>query len=133
MSKIKSYNDLLREEQGMKELLKAQKELVICDLEQIKEEIKPVAATLRFIRQITTKDQNNPLLNEGISKVVDFLLKKVVLARSGWMSKLIFPFFVKNYSSHLVADHKEEIVGKLFSLIRHNGKDKTDRELPGSN
>ncbi len=122
---IRTYKDLEREEQLLEGLLKAQKELVELDIEQLKRQLKPAHMALQFFNKITTAEKGNPLLAEGANNVIDFVLKKVVLARAGWMTKMLIPMFVKNYSSHFIADHKGDIVDKLFSLFgRKDGKTK---------
>ena len=117
MKKINSYDELVQRQHQMQELLTAQKELVKYDFDQLKTDLKPASAALKFVSNITSMDRSNPLINEGIDKVVDLVLKKVILARSGWITKLLIPFLVKNYSSHFLADHKDELIGKLVSLV----------------
>jgi hypothetical protein len=86
---------------------------------------------LQFFNKITTVDKSNLLLNEGANKAIDFVLNKFVLARSGWITKFLIPIFLKNYSSHLIADNKANIVEKVFSLFgRKNGKASTSSNLP---
>lgn len=124
--KIKSYNDLEREEQLLEELLETQKKLVQLDIQVLKQQLKPATAALQFFSKITTVDKSNLLLNEGANSIIDLVLKRGLLARSGWITKLLIPFFVKNYSSHLISDNKDGIMQKLFSIIGgKNGKSKT--------
>jgi hypothetical protein len=117
MKKINSYDELVQRQHQVQELLGAQKELVKYDFEQLKTDLKPASVALKFVSNITTLDKRNPLINEGIDKVVDLVLKKVILARSGWITKLLIPFLVKNYSSHVIGDHKDEFIDKIFSLV----------------
>ena len=121
--KITSYEDLEREERLLEELLEAQKQLVLADIEQVKRQLKPATMALKLFNNLTTVDKRNPLLTEGANTAIEFLLKKFVLAKSGWITKMIVPYFVKNYSSHLIGDNKDGIMQKLFSLIGgKNGK-----------
>ena len=123
-----------REEELLEELLQAQKELVQLDIQQLKAQLKPAHAALQIFSKITTADKSNPLLTQGANTAIDFVLKKVILARSGWITKLLVPLVVKNYSSHFIADHKQDIVQKIFSLFsgNKNGKTKTTSLVPGS-
>ena len=123
---IRTYKDLEREEQLLEGLLKAQKELVELDIAQLKRQLKPAQTALQFLNNITTVDKrNNLLVNEGAGTLIDLVLKKFVLARAGWLTKMLIPMFIKNYSSHFIADHKGDIVDKLFSLFRSkDGKQK---------
>ena len=122
---IRSYDDLLQQEKQMEELLQAQKELLICDFNQLKEELRPATTALTFFSRIITRDKNNLLVNGGVNKIIDLVVRKLLLARAGWLTKLTVPFFIKNYSSHFVADYKDQFVERLFSWISHkngNGK-----------
>ena len=130
--KIRSYEDLEREEQLLEELLHTQKQLVQLDIQVLKQQLKPATMALKFFNNITTVDKSNLLLNEGANKAIDFVLNKFILARSGWITKFIVPYFLKNYSSHLIGDNKANIVGKIFSLFgRKNGKATTSAAVPG--
>jgi hypothetical protein len=130
--KIRSYEDLEREEQLLEELLHTQKQLVQLDIQVLKQQLKPATMALKFFNNITTVDKSNLLLNEGANKAIDFVLNKFILARSGWITRFIVPYFLKNYSSHLIGDNKANIVGKIFSLFgRKNGKATTSAAVPG--
>lgn len=132
--KIRSYDDLEREEELLEELLLAQKQLVQLDIQQLKAQLKPASMALQFFSKITTADKHNPLLNQGANTAIDFILKKVVLARAGWITKILVPLVVKNYSSHFIADHKQDIVQKIFSLFsgNKNGKAKPASTVTGN-
>lgn len=130
--KIRSYEDLEKEEQLLEELLQTQKQLIQLDIQVLRQRLKPAGMALQFFNKITTVDKSNLLLNEGANKAIDFVLNKFILARSGWITKFIVPYFLKNYSSHLIGDNKANIVGKIFSLFgRRNGKATTPAAAPG--
>ena len=124
--KIMSYEDLEREEQLLEELLRTQKQLIQLDVQVLRDQMKPATMALQFFNKITTVDKSNLLLNEGANKVIDLVLNKFILARSGWITKFLVPIFMKNYSSHLIADNKGNLVEKVFSLFgRKNGRTTT--------
>lgn len=129
--KIRSYEDLEEEERLLEELLKTQKELIRLDIEVLKDQLKPAKVALQFFNKITTKDKSNFLLNEGANKMIDLVLNRFILARSGWITKFLVPIFLKNYSSHFIADNKANIVEKIFSLFgRRNGKPNSSHNVP---
>jgi len=131
--KIRSYEDLEREEQLLEELLQTQKQLVQLDVEVLKQQLKPATMALKFFNKITTVDKSNLLLNEGANKVIDVVFNKFILARSGWITRFLVPMFLKNYSSHIIGDNKINIVEKIFSLFgRKNGRPiTTPSKVPG--
>jgi hypothetical protein len=100
--RIKTYEDLEREEKLLEELLRSQKELIQIEIKVLKQHLKPAQMALQFVGKITTADKHNPLLTQGANTVIDLVLKNFVLAKSGWLTKILVPFFVKNYSSHLI-------------------------------
>lgn len=130
--KISSYEDLEKEEQLLEELLQTQKQLVQLDVQILKQQLKPATVALQFFNKITTVDKSNLLLNEGANKVIDLVLNKFIFARSGWITKFLVPIFMKNYSSHLIADNKGTLVEKVFSLFgRKNGRTTSSSKMPG--
>jgi len=133
--KIRSYEDLEKEEQLLEELLRAQKQLIQLDVQVLRNQLKPARMALQVFNKITTVDKSNLLLNEGANKVIDLVLNKFILARSGWITKFLVPIFLKNYSSHLIGDNKANIAEKVFSLFgRKNGRTTTtsSSKVPGT-
>jgi hypothetical protein len=127
MSKsIRSYNELIAEKQRMERLLAAQKELVRYDLQELKAELKPAINAVALLGKITTVDSSNPLITGFTNTAIDLVLKKGLLRRAGWMTRLLVPVLLKNYSSHFITRHKDELTQKLFSLFSKNGKEKKE-------
>jgi hypothetical protein len=122
-STINTYEDLLIEKQRLQELLRVQKEIIRQDLNEIKEELAPVKSAISFIGKFTTKGTGNPLVNGTMNTVIDLVVRKLVLGRAGWLTKLVVPLLVKNYTSHVIDENKDSIFRKLFSWF--GGKKKT--------
>jgi hypothetical protein len=124
-----SYDDLLKEKQQLEVLLQAQKEVIRCDVEEIKLKLQPVKEALEFIKKITTKDRTNLLLDLGSDIAITTVVRNFILSRAGWFIKLVVPFFLKNYSSHFIAEQKDKWIEKLKSWLGHkNGNDHQDKE-----
>jgi hypothetical protein len=121
--RITTYEDLMLEKHRLKLLLHAQKEQVREDIDDIKVQLAPVKSAISFIGKMTTKDPGNPLINGTINTVIDLVVRKIFLARAGWFTKLVVPFFLKNYSSHLVDEKKDSIVQKIFSWFKGKKKE----------
>jgi len=124
---INSYADLLEEKARLKLLLSAQKELVRQDITQLKLELAPVKTAISVVGKVFTKDNRSWLLTTAADAAIEVLLKKIILSKSGWITKLVLPFFMKNFSSHIIADNKDKIVSKLFSWI---GKKNANGKMP---
>jgi hypothetical protein len=118
MSKrIQTYQDLLDEKQRLESVLKLQKENLRQDIEELKESIAPFRKIGTFVSKLFTRKDNSFVVDAGISTLVTFGVKRLLLARAGWLTRLIIPFIIKNLSSHVVADNKDSIMKKLFSWI----------------
>lgn len=129
--RIRSYDDLEREEELLEELLQAQKELVQLDIANLKAQLKPATAALQIFSKLTSPDKSNPLLTAGANTAIDLVLKKFVLAKAGWLTKFLVPLAVKNYSSHFIADHKQDFAQKIFSLFSGNKNGKANPAATG--
>jgi hypothetical protein len=122
---IRTYDDLLQEKQRLESLLATQKEVLVEDINGLKVQFAPAINSLSFLSQLVTRDKLNVFVDGGINGIIDILFRKLILARSGWITKIVVPFFVKNLSSHVVAKNKDRFVKKLFSWISHkNGHEK---------
>ena len=136
---IRTYEDLLREKSRLEALLQVQKDTIRQDVVEIKEGLKPIRTAIGVIGTFATRDNSNPLLTSATEGLVNLVVKKLLLARSGWITKLVVPFLVKNISSHLVNDNQGSILSALFSFFGKKGKpgsqDTTrtedDDEFPG--
>jgi len=124
-----SYKDLLTEKQQLEVLLQAQKQVIRLDVEEIKLKLQPVKEALEFVKKVTTRDRTNLLLDLGSDIAINSLIKNFILSRAGWLIKAIVPFFLKNYSSHFIAEQKDKWLEKLKSWLGHkNGKGHHDEE-----
>jgi len=121
---IRSYDELLRERKRLELLLLEQKLIIYDDIHLIKEELRPVRNTFQFIKKLMTQDKTSLLLNLGSEIAIDSLITKFILSRAGWLTKIVIPFFLKNFSSHFLAEQKEKWLEKLKTWISHrNGKE----------
>ncbi|MFC0772181.1 hypothetical protein [Terrimonas alba] len=120
---IRTYEDLMEEKERLNQLLAAQKELVRQDFIEIKEELAPVRSAISMVGKFATKDNRNFLLTTAADTVIELVVRRMVLAKAGWFTKLVVPFFMKNFSSHVIADNKDKILDKLSTWV---GKKKTN-------
>ena len=128
--KINTYEDLVKEQEQMEELLHAQKELVVYDFKLLKEEFKPTTHAINTLGKMVTRERGNLIVNEAANRVIDFVLKRGILARAGWATRFLVPTLLKNYTSHFVAENKDIFLKKLSSWIGHkNGNGKAAPEV----
>ncbi|MGZ5221487.1 MAG: hypothetical protein ACXWC7_15470 [Chitinophagaceae bacterium] len=131
MSKIKTYNDLLQEEQRLQQKLKGQELLIRQDILSMKENVEPVKRMYDTVHKIFTRDNRVPVFNLGLEMGIDLLLRRFILARAGWFAKIMVPYIIKNYSSHIIGEEKRKALVKkirdMFNKIRPN-----TRATPGT-
>ena len=122
MSKIRTYKDLLAEEQRLQQVLQRQESLIREDLISLKENLEPVKKVYDQVHKIFTRDNRVPIFNVGLEMSIDLLLRRFVLRKAGWFVKTFIPYVVKNYASHIIGEEKRKAIIKkieeLFNKIR---------------
>lgn len=113
--KISTYEDLLQEEQRLTAQLSSYKELIKDDIAGIKEGLNPIKQITKTVRSLFTRGDNGPLLNFGMNFGLDVLMKKVLLGRASWITKVVVPYVIKNYASHLITEDQRKNVAKTVS------------------
>lgn len=116
---IKTYEDLEEEKHRLMGILRAQEDLIKDDLAGVREGLRPFGNAVNVINKMATRDNTAPVMNFGLEMGVDLLVRKVLLKRAGWIAKIVVPFLVKNYSSHLIGEEKREaLMKKVKSIFR---------------
>ena len=125
IKQIRTYDDLLEEQARLKMLFSAQRELVRQDINEIKLELMPVRKAISVIGKFATRDNRAQLITSFADTMIDIGLRKLIFSKAGFLTKLVLPFIIKNFSSHVIADNKDKIISKLSSLFgkkHENGK-----------
>ena len=125
---IQTYDQLLLRRKQLEYLLQAQEELIRIDIEEIKISLAPIHNAATNLVSFFTQDKAAGILGFGANRVIDTFVRKVLLSRSNWITKLLIPFFVKNISSHFIAEHKEQWMDKIRHWFSSNGHDKEKKE-----
>jgi hypothetical protein len=123
-----SYKELISEKQKLEVLLQAQKEVIRYDVAVLKAELQPVKDALVFVKKVTTMDRSSLLLNIGSDLVINTVIRKFILSRAGWLTKLVVPYLVKNYSSHFLAEQKDKWIEKLRGWLGHKNGNEHKKE-----
>ena len=119
MSRIKNYEDLEAEKLRLMAILKNHEEAIKTDMAGVREGLKPVGNAVNVINKMATRDNTAPVMNFGLEMGIDILVRKVLLKRAGWFAKIVVPFLVKNYSSHIIGEEKREaLMKKVKSIFR---------------
>ena len=117
MEKIRNSKELDSERRRLKFKLNAAEEILKEDFEWIKEEIKPGNIARKIFNNIIGNNTSG-LLNKGVGFTIGALVKNILLSKSGWITRLIVPFIVKNLSSNYLSEKKPEIFSILRNIIQ---------------
>ncbi|HYF68037.1 MAG TPA: hypothetical protein VD884_07870 [Ohtaekwangia sp.] len=99
---IASYEDLIHEKERLEELLKVQRNQITKDLDEIREEFRPVViASEMFGKLLSREDGKDPLVSTGTNFTIDLLVGKL-FAKSNFLVRLFVPAILKNLSSHYI-------------------------------
>ena len=94
---IRTYEDLMEEKERLNQLLAAQRELIRQDFNEIKEELAPVRSAISMVGKFATRDNRNFLLTTAADTAIELVIRRMLLAKAGWFTKIIVPFFMKNF------------------------------------
>jgi hypothetical protein len=99
---METYKELLAEKARLESTLASKRILIRQDMEGLKDQFVPISHAFATIVKFFSADKKNPIVSAGVNFAGDVLLKRFLLARTGWITKLIVPYIVKNYSSHVI-------------------------------
>ena len=120
-NRINTYKEVLEEEERLKQLLQVQKLQIEADIQGLKDELKPLTNFGITAKKFLTRKGTEAAAAFTIKLLIDGFVKNFILSKSGWFTRFIVPFFLKNYASHL-AGKPETLVNKLKHLFGRNGK-----------
>jgi hypothetical protein len=122
MSKIKNYEDLLQEEQRLLSQLKTKEVEIRNNLAGVRRGLKPIGRVMNTISKFTTRDKTGAFSNFGLDFSIDLIVRRFILAKAGWFTKILIPYLLKNYSSHIISEQQKsrimEKINNLFSKLR---------------
>ncbi len=117
--RIRTYEDLVEEQQRLISVLKTQEQIVRVDIAGVKQGLQPFGKALQVVNKLATRDNTAPVMNFGLEMGIELLIRKVLLARAGWFTKIVIPFLVKNYSSHIIGEDKRlALIQKVKGFFR---------------
>jgi len=136
MARIKTYEDLLEEEQRLRQQLKIYEVQIRQDLVGMKDNIEPVRRVYNTVSKVFTRDNRVPFFNIGLEMGLDLLLRRFILRKAGWFTKIVVPYFMKNYASHIIGEEKRKALMKkmqeFFARLRPKPEDPMHAATPGT-
>lgn len=124
MMKINSLADLKIEKKRLQQRQAALEIEIVNGFEKFKEELEPLRSFTKSAGNILVS-KNNGILGNSLGTIANFITKNVLLKNSGFITRLIVPYLVKNSTSSLVDNNKSKIVDWVGSLISKFANKKT--------
>jgi hypothetical protein len=120
---INTYDDLVRERERLKDLLKVQRTQIQRDFNDLKDEFKPVIHVSSTLGKLLSReDGKDPVVAAGTNIGID-LLTTTLFSKSNFLLRLILPAILKNLSSHYLPKPgpviKKPIVKKQVLVTTH--------------
>src|SRR4051812_38875003 len=105
---VHSYSDLLVEKARLKAQFHHQVQDIKNNFADIKHDLTPVGNLVHTVSTLTHRDKSLGFVSSGINAGLDWVLKKVVFRKAGWVTRLVAPFIVRNALSHFATKKVRE-------------------------
>jgi hypothetical protein len=116
-SNINSIEDLQAEKIRLKGVIALSKANMQQDISAIKHEISPARQTIGVINNLLTSPKRG-ILNIGVGLGVDLILRRGLLARAGFLPRLIVPFLVRNASVNYIEKNSNSLTEKGLRWLK---------------
>jgi len=119
MSKsIRTYDELLAYQEQLKQDMKTHRQAIREDIQHLKVEFMPLTNAAGAASKLFIRNKDHSIFVNGAGSLIDFALRKIVLRKSGWLTRLVVPFIAKNISSHFVAGKQYDLLNKLIAMVQ---------------
>ena len=123
MNKVTTYEELVREKERLQLQLEVHKSAVKMHVAEIKKKLNPLRNVVHFFSNFTSPAGTNTLIGTGVGLSLELLVRKLFFSKTGWITKMIGPILVKNFSANMLKKNKSTLVKKVKSFFHMNGKD----------
>lgn len=114
---IQNLDDVRAERARLKNKIELSRTNLRHEFGLIKRELNPVSQALGVVTDAFTTPRKG-LLSLGVGFGVDTVLKKVVLARAGWLPRLVVPFLVKNVATNYISKNKTSVMESVLGWVK---------------
>ena len=121
---IQNLDDVRAERARLKNQIETSRMNLRHEFGVIKKELNPINQALGVVTDVFTTPRKG-LLSMGVGFGVDTVLKKVILARAGWLPRLVVPFLVKNVATNYISNHKTSGVEGMLGWVKKATRDKS--------
>ena len=114
---IQNLDDVQAERARLKNQIETSRMNLRHEFGVIKQELNPINQALGVVTDVFTTPRKG-LLSMGVGFGVDTVLKKVILARAGWLPRLVVPFLVKNVATNYIRKYKTSVVEGMLGWVK---------------
>lgn len=108
MNKINTYAELVAERKRVEAIIAEQKLIILQGINEVKEKFEPFLYLLPVLNIFKKKESNHPILKNVASLGIDLLVGQNLLAKSGWLARLLVPVFLKSISAKIIGGLKPD-------------------------
>ena len=129
-TKLESLDDVRAERARLKNQLALSQVKMRKDITAIKTEINPARQAVGALRDLLTTPKKG-LLSVGVGIGVDMLLKRGLLARAGWLPRLVVPFIARNVATNLIYKNRTSLLENALMWVKKKTEKKSDVKMDG--
>ena len=119
MSSIRTYEDLEAEEKRLQAILYSHKANIKDSFSAVKEGLNPFRQAIDTAKKLLSRDKTNPMMKFGVDIGLDLLIRRLLLSKAGWFTKIVVPFVVRNYSSYFLNEYKRlKVIQKIVGFFK---------------
>src|SRR5689334_18203309 len=122
MNKITTYEELLREKERLELQLEVHKAAVKMHVDDIKKKLNPIRNVVHFFSNFSPSAAGDTMIGTGLGLSLELLIRKLFFARTGWITKMVAPILIKNFSANMLMKNKKSLIKKVKSLLHLDGK-----------
>ena len=115
---IQTIDDLRAERARLHNQMQLSKISMRNEVAAIKEELNPARQAVGVLNDVLISPKKG-LLTLGVGLGVDVVLRRTILARAGWLTKLVVPFLVRNVAVNMVQKNGKSIVEKGLIWLKN--------------
>jgi hypothetical protein len=116
MNKIKSQKDLLAQISYSRMRITQLEQLIKNDFEEIKEAWKPSNVAKDIFHDLLMSEKGG-LMGATVGLTVDRLIRKLLMRKSNFITKMVVALLAKNYMRNLVSKKSDNIIDWVKSLF----------------
>lgn len=111
---ITTHEQLMQEKARLKARLRQRKTAMRQSVNEIKQELNPLSQIAKTTKDIWNADASNPLIAMGVTKLTDLVIRKGILRKAGWLSRLVAPILVQKVATYLISEKAGDQIARLL-------------------